>query len=63
MLIWGSLLVAGLLPVWDGADPGNVGLVLAGVAVIVNGVFDHLVLVRSFGPTTSPDARSGDAGG
>jgi hypothetical protein len=50
--IWGSLVVIGLLPVWDGADPGNVGLVLAGVAMIVNGVFDHLQLVRAFGPAT-----------
>ena len=56
-------MVVSLLPVWDGADPGNVGLVLAGVAVIVNGVFDHLVLVRSFGPTTTATLDPGSAGG
>jgi len=50
MVIWGSLLVVGLLPVWDGGDPSNAGLVLAGVAVMVNGVFDHLQLARTFGP-------------
>jgi hypothetical protein len=48
VVIWGSLVVVGLLPVWDGADPGNVGLVLTGAAAVVNGVFDHLALVRSF---------------
>jgi hypothetical protein len=63
VVIWGSLAVAGLLPVWDGADPGNVGLVLAGVAVIANGVCDHLVLVRSFGPTPTVTLDPGNAGG
>ena len=27
VVIWGSLAVAGLLPVWSGDDPSNVGLV------------------------------------
>jgi hypothetical protein len=45
--IWGSLLVAGALPVWTGGDPSNVALVLIGVATIVNGVFDHLTLNRT----------------
>ena len=53
VLIWGSLVVAGLLPVWDGADPSNIGLVLAGVAVIVNGVFDHAALVRTLDPASA----------
>ena len=52
IVIWGSLAVAGLLPVWSGDDPSNVGLVLCGVAVIVNGVFDHLTIVRTLGPAT-----------
>ena len=52
VVIWGSLAVAGLLPVWTGDDPSNVGLVLCGVAVIANGVFDHLTLVRTLGPAT-----------
>lgn len=49
VIIWGALLVAGALPVWNGADPSNIGLVLAGVAVMANGVFDHRLLVRTFG--------------
>jgi hypothetical protein len=59
VVIWGSLLAAGILPVWDGPDPSNVGLVLAGVATIVNGVFDHLQLVRTLGAAPS----AGNAGG
>jgi heme O synthase-like polyprenyltransferase len=50
LVIWGGLLVLSLLPVWDGDDPANVGLVLCGVAVMVDGVLDHLVLVRTLGP-------------
>ena len=46
--VWGALLAAGALPVWDGADPGNVGLVMCGAAVIVCGVLDHLALARAF---------------
>ena len=52
VVIWGSLFIAGALPVWTGSDPSNVGLVMCGVAVMVNGVFDHLALVRTFGPAT-----------
>jgi hypothetical protein len=50
VVIWGSLAVAGLLPVWSGDDPSNVGLVMSGAAVMVNGVFDHLTIVRTMGP-------------
>jgi hypothetical protein len=52
VVIWGGLILAGLLPVWDGGDPGNTGLVMAGVAVMINGVLDHLRLVRTLGPAT-----------
>jgi hypothetical protein len=59
-LVWGALLVAGAVPVWTGGDPSNVGLVMAGVAVIVNGVLDHRALVRTFGPSTAR-LQDGDA--
>jgi hypothetical protein len=39
--ILGAPLVAGLLPVWHGEDPSNIGLVLAGVAAMTIGVLDH----------------------
>jgi hypothetical protein len=50
VIVWGALLVTGALPVWNGADPSNIGLVLAGVAVMVSGVFDHRLFVDTFGP-------------
>ena len=63
VLIWGALLVAGLVPLWDGPDPSNIGLVMAGVAAIVNGVCDHVTLVRAFAPPPSPAPGPGSAGG
>ena len=51
VIIWGALLVAGALPVWNGADPSNIGIVLAGVAVIVSGVS---TTGSSFRPSARP---------
>jgi hypothetical protein len=55
VIIWGALLLTGALPVWDGADPSNIGLVLAGVAVMLSGVFDHRLFVQTFGPSHAVD--------
>jgi hypothetical protein len=49
LIIWGALLLAGALPVWTGADPSNIGLLLAGVALMANGAFDHRLFVHTFG--------------
>jgi hypothetical protein len=62
VLIWGALLVAGALPVWHGADPGNIGFVLVGVAVMVSGVFDHRLFVRTFGSPEVLDREDIDVG-
>ena len=65
VIIWGALLVAGALPVWNGADPSNIsniGLVLAGAAVMVSGVLDHRVFVRTFGPPRALDREDSDVG-
>ena len=62
VIIWGTLLVVGALPVWNGADPSNIGLVLAGVAFIASGVFDHRLFVHTFGPPKLLDHADGDAG-
>jgi hypothetical protein len=61
-LVFGALLVAGLIPVWahEGMS-GNAGLALAGVAVAIAGVLDHRLLVRTFGPSHGLDARHTDA--
>jgi hypothetical protein len=59
LIIWGALLIAGALPVWNGDDPSNTGLVMAGVAAIVCGVLDHRLFVRAFGPpTVAADAQA-----
>jgi hypothetical protein len=60
LIIWGALLVAGALPVWNGADPSNIGLLLCGAAVIVCGVFDHRLFVHTFGPPRAIDYENGD---
>lgn len=60
IVIWGTVLVAGALPVWNGADPSNIGLLLAGAGVIVTGVFDHRLFVRTFGPPRALDYENGD---
>jgi hypothetical protein len=61
VVIWGALLVIGALPVWNGADPSNIGLLLAGVAVMVDGVFDHRLFVQTFGPSRGVGLEERDA--
>ena len=51
----GALLLAGALPVWEGEDPGNAGLVLSGAAIAISGILDHRLLVRTFGPARPLD--------
>jgi hypothetical protein len=60
VIIWGAVLVAGALPVWNGPDPSNIGLVLAGVAVMAGGLFDHRVFVDTFGPPKALHRQDGD---
>jgi len=61
LVVWGSLFVAGALPVWTGADPSNIGLLMCGAAVTVCGVFDHLAFVRTFGPRELAATSDGNA--
>jgi hypothetical protein len=50
VIIWGSLLVAGLVPVWGNLpDRASVAWIPIGLATIVAGIFDHRALVRAFG--------------
>jgi hypothetical protein len=62
VIVGGTLLVVGALPVWNGPDPSNVGLVLAGVAIAIVGVFDHRLLVRTFGPPEGVRLEERDVG-
>ena len=62
-VVFGLLLVAGLLPLWPhSGDGGNAGLLLAGIAVAVAGILDHRLLVRTFGPAHARDADHADVG-
>jgi hypothetical protein len=52
LVLWGAVLVVSLLPVWGDLDAdmrANAGLMVAGVAVMVSGILDHLLLVKAFG--------------
>lgn len=60
VIIWGTVLVAGALPVWDGPDPSNIGLLICGAGVILTGVFDHRLFVQTFGPARAIDYDNGD---
>jgi hypothetical protein len=61
LVIWLTVLVAGAIPLWDGPDPSNIGLAIVGVALMVNGVFDHLLFVRTFGAPTAVEGMGGNA--
>jgi hypothetical protein len=62
MIICGSLFVAGALPVWNGADPSNIGLLLVGAAIMLSGYFDHRLFVETFGPPAALEFKERDAG-
>jgi hypothetical protein len=56
LIVWGSVLVAALLPIWGGlsiSNTSNVGLVIGGVAWMAIGILDHRQLVRSLGPANA----------
>jgi hypothetical protein len=48
--IWGSMLVAGLLPIWGGlgSDRDAIAMFPLGVALIASGLLDQHLLARSF---------------
>lgn len=50
LVLWGGLVVGGLLPVWGGlADRVSVAWLPIGAATIAVGLFDHRALTRTFG--------------
>ena len=65
VVIWGGLLVVSLVPVWG--DPrttnsANAGLMMIGLALIATGIFDHRLLVRSFGAPDDLALEDSNAG-
>jgi hypothetical protein len=51
IVIWGVVLVAGLLPIWGGlgSDRDALAMIPLGVALIASGLLDQRLLARSFG--------------
>jgi hypothetical protein len=64
LAIWGSVLVAGLLPIWGGlgADRDAVAMFPLGVAFIASGLLDQRRLARDFSPHPIPDAENSNVG-
>ena len=62
VIIWGALLLVGALPVRNGADPSKIGLVLAGMAVMVGGIFDHRLFARTFRSSKDLNLENSHAG-
>jgi hypothetical protein len=62
VVIWGSVLAAGLLPIWGGlgADRDALAMLPLGVALIASGLLDHRLLVRSFASPKSPNLADRD---
>jgi hypothetical protein len=65
LVIWGSVLVAGLLPIWGGlgVDRDAVAMFPLGLALIVSGLLDQRLLVRTFASTQHPDLGHPHVGG
>ncbi|MFN2505261.1 MAG: hypothetical protein ABR540_13740 [Acidimicrobiales bacterium] len=43
-------------------DTPNIGLLIVGVALMATGIFDHRLLVRTFGPSRDLDLESSNVG-
>jgi hypothetical protein len=66
VVIWGGMIAIGLIPIWGNVTADqkpNFGLILVGVASIVSGWFDHVVLTRSFGAEQNAELENSSAGG
>ncbi len=63
IVIWGSLLVAGLLPIW-GLDVNRdaVAYFPIGAASVASGLLDHRLLVRTFKSYQALDLENTDVG-
>jgi MFS family permease len=64
IVIWGSLLVAGLLPIWGGLGVNRdaAAMLLLGLAFIASGLLDQRLLARSFSSPGSRTPEDSDVG-
>jgi hypothetical protein len=64
--IWGGVLIVALVPFWGDArttNTSNVGMLIIGAAVMLTGVLDHRLLVRTFGSSKDPRFEISNAAG
>ena len=65
VIIWGSILVASLLPVWGGvgadAKFGGAFLLMGVATTMAAGVLDHRALTQTFGRAAGLDLENGNA--
>ena len=61
VVIWGAVLVAGLLPIWGGlgVDRDPLAMILLGPVMMLSGLLDQRILARSFAAPTG-DRLEGD---
>ena len=64
VVIWGTVLVAGLLPVWGGlgADRDAVAMFPLGVAFMASGLLDQRLLARAFESAKGVNVEDSNAG-
>jgi hypothetical protein len=64
-MIWGSIFVAGLLPIWGGVGPDRDALAMfpLGLALIVSGIFDQRLLARTFRSSRNLELENSGARG
>jgi hypothetical protein len=64
-MIWGSIFVAGLLPIWGGVGPDRDALAMfpLGLALIVSGIFDQRLLARTFRSSRNLELENSGAPG
>jgi hypothetical protein len=65
LVIWGSIFVAGLLPIWGGLGPDRDALAMfpLGLALIVSGIFDQRLLARTFRSSRNLELENSGAPG
>jgi hypothetical protein len=65
LVIWGSLFIAGLLPIWGGLglDRDAVAMFPLAGALIASGLLDQRLLVRAFESSQSVNLEHGHVGG
>jgi uncharacterized membrane protein YiaA len=65
LIIWGSVFVAGLLPIWGGlgADRDPLAMIPLGLLMMLSGVLDQRLLARSFRQSGTEQLEGSRVGG